>query len=41
VEGYTWAYPGGASLGTSGGLQTVQTGANVAYVFTHEKDWPP
>jgi len=38
VEGYTWAYPCGSVLGTSGGLQTVQTGANVAYVFTHPKD---
>lgn len=41
VEGYVWAYPCGQSLGTSGGLQAVQTGANVAYAFTHEKDWPP
>ena len=38
VEGYTWAYPCGSVLGTSGGLQTVQTGADVAYVFTHPKD---
>lgn len=38
VEGYTWAYPCGSVLGTSVGLQTVQTGANVAYVFTHPKD---
>jgi predicted deacylase len=36
VDGYTWAYPCGQSLGTSGGLQGVQTGANVAYIFTHE-----
>ena len=41
VDGYVWAYPCGSSLGTSGGLQAVQTGANVAYAFTHEKDWPP
>jgi predicted deacylase len=41
VEGYVWAYPCGQSLGTSGSLQAVQTGANVAYAFTHEKDWPP
>lgn len=34
VEGYTWAYPCGSVLGTSGGLQTVHTGANIAYVFT-------
>ena len=38
VEGYTWAYPCGSSLGTSGSLQAVQTGANVAYAFTHESD---
>ena len=33
VDGYIWAAPLGDALGTSGGLQTVQTGANVAYVF--------
>lgn len=38
VDGYTWAYPCGNVLGTSGSLQSVQTGANVAYVFTNEKD---
>lgn len=37
VEGYVWAYPCGSSLGTSGGLQAVETGANVAYAFTKEK----
>jgi len=37
VEGYVWAYPCGQSLGTSGGLQAVQTGANIAYAFTHEE----
>ena len=36
VKGYVWAFPCGQSLGTSGGLQAVQTGANVAYAFTHE-----
>lgn len=36
VEGYTWAYPCGDILGTSGSLQAVQTGAKVAYIFTHE-----
>ncbi|MFP3950751.1 MAG: succinylglutamate desuccinylase/aspartoacylase family protein [Candidatus Bathyarchaeia archaeon] len=41
VDGYVWAYPCGQSLGTSGGLQAVQSGANIAYAFTHEKDWPP
>ena len=38
IDGYVWAYPCGASLGTSGGLQAVEAGANVAYTFTHEKD---
>ena len=38
VEGYIWAYPCGSVLGTSGGLQTVQSGANIAYVFTPEND---
>jgi predicted deacylase len=38
VEGYVWAFPCGQSLGTSGSLQAVQTGANVAYAFTHVKD---
>jgi predicted deacylase len=37
VEGYVWAYPCGQSLGTSGSLQAVQIGANIAYAFTHEK----
>ena len=37
VEGYTWAYPCGDILGTSGSLQTVQTGAKVAYIFSHEQ----
>jgi predicted deacylase len=41
VDGYVWAYPCGQSFGTSGSLQAVQSGANIAYVFTHEKDWPP
>lgn len=36
VDGYIWAYPCGDILGTSGSLQTVQTGAKVAYLFTHE-----
>ena len=38
VEGYVWAFPCGQSLNTSGGLQAVQTGANIAYAFTHEED---
>ncbi len=38
VDGYTWAYSCGDILGTSGSLQTVQTGANVAYIFTREED---
>lgn len=38
VEGYTWAYPCAKSFNTSGGLQAVQTGSNIAYAFTHEKD---
>ena len=38
VDGYVWAFPCGQSLGTSGSLQAVQTGANIAYAFTHEKD---
>jgi len=38
VDGYVWAYPCGQSLSTSGSLQAVQTGANVAYAFTHEED---
>ena len=37
VDGYVWAFPCGQSLGTSGGLQAVQTGANIAYAFTHEE----
>jgi predicted deacylase len=37
VDGYTWAYPCGSVLGTSGGLQTVHTGANIAYVFTKDE----
>jgi predicted deacylase len=34
VDGYIWAYPCGDILGTSGSLQAVQTGANIAYAFT-------
>lgn len=37
VDGYIWAYPCGDILGTSGSLQTVQTGANIAYVFTSDR----
>lgn len=37
VDGYIWAYPCGDILGTSGSLQAVQTGANIAYVFTQDK----
>ncbi|MFW9800895.1 MAG: succinylglutamate desuccinylase/aspartoacylase family protein [Candidatus Thorarchaeota archaeon] len=37
LDGYIWAYPCGDILGTPGSMQTVQTGANVAYVFTQEK----
>jgi predicted deacylase len=36
IDGYTWSYPCGNVLGTSGGLQTVHTGADIAYVFTNE-----
>ncbi|MGD2142279.1 MAG: hypothetical protein PVH79_02220, partial [Candidatus Bathyarchaeota archaeon] len=38
VDGYVWAYPCGQSLNTSGGLQAVQSGANVAYAFTHDEE---
>jgi predicted deacylase len=38
VEGYTWAYPCGNTLGTTGALQCVQTGANIAYVFTKKQE---
>jgi len=41
VDGYVWAYPCGSSLGTSGSLQAVEVGANIAYAFTHEKDQFP
>ncbi|MHA2143170.1 MAG: succinylglutamate desuccinylase/aspartoacylase family protein [Candidatus Thorarchaeota archaeon] len=34
IDGYIWAYPCGDILGTPGSMQTVQTGANVAYYFT-------
>ncbi len=37
VDGYIWAYPCGQSLGTSGSLQAVQTGANIGYIFIHEE----
>jgi predicted deacylase len=37
VDGYIWAYPCGDILGTPGSLQAVQTGANIAYVFTTDK----
>ncbi|MFW9769041.1 MAG: succinylglutamate desuccinylase/aspartoacylase family protein [Candidatus Thorarchaeota archaeon] len=37
VDGYIWAYPCGDILGTPGSLQAVQTGANIAYVFTSDE----
>jgi len=37
IDGYIWAYPCGDILGTPGSLQAVQTGANIAYVFTSEE----
>ena len=36
IDGYIWAYPCGDILGTAASLQAVQTGANIAYVFTQE-----
>ncbi|NHJ14950.1 MAG: hypothetical protein EAX95_14815 [Candidatus Thorarchaeota archaeon] len=36
TNGYIWAFPCGDILGTPGSLQAVQTGANIAYVFTRE-----
>ena len=33
IDGYIWAYPPGNQLGTSGGLQTVSSGDDVAYIF--------
>jgi hypothetical protein len=38
IDGYTWSYPCGNVLGTSGGLQTVPTGADIADVFTNESE---
>ncbi|MHA1959131.1 MAG: succinylglutamate desuccinylase/aspartoacylase family protein [Candidatus Thorarchaeota archaeon] len=38
VDGYIWAYPCGDILGTAGSMQAVQTGANIAYVFTQESE---
>ena len=37
MDGYIWAYPCGDILGTPGSLQAVQTGANIAYVFTSDQ----
>jgi len=37
VDGYIWAYPLGYQLGTSGGLQTVSSGDDVAYIFIPDK----
>ena len=37
MHGYIWAYPCGDILGTPGSLQAVQTGANIAYVFTSDQ----
>ncbi|MFW9954316.1 MAG: succinylglutamate desuccinylase/aspartoacylase family protein [Candidatus Thorarchaeota archaeon] len=37
IDGYIWAYPCGDILGTPGSMQTVQTGANIAYTFTQTK----
>lgn len=38
VDGYVWAYPCGDFDGTSGHMQTVNTGCGLAFGFTHEKD---
>ena len=37
VDGYIWSYPCGDILGTSGSLQAVQTGAEIAHVFTSDQ----
>jgi len=37
VDGYIWSYPCGDILGTSGSLQAVQTGAQIAHVFTSDQ----
>ena len=37
VDGYIWSYPCGETLGTSGSLQAVQTGAQIAHVFTSDQ----
>jgi predicted deacylase len=37
VDGYIWSYPCGEILGTSGSLQAVQTGAEIAHVFTSDQ----
>ena len=37
MDGYIWAYPCGDILGTAGSLQAVQTGANIAYIFTSDE----
>ena len=37
ADGYIWAYPCGDILGTPGSMQTVQTGANIAYAFSQVK----
>jgi len=34
-DGYVWAYPCSQSFGTSGLLQTIEAGGNVAYTFQH------
>jgi len=36
-DGYLWAYPGGQFLGTTGALQTVETGGPVAFAMVHEE----
>lgn len=38
TDGYIWAYPCGEFDGTTGLLQTVNTGSGFAYAFIHEKD---
>jgi predicted deacylase len=37
MDGYIWSYPCGDILGTSGSLQAVQTGAEIAHVFTSDQ----
>lgn len=38
IDGYLWAYAGAQQFGTSGGMQTIESGGKVVYTFEHVEE---